>query len=129
MEETRYYWTKQKFFKSELWVQSYDFLKLAYDAKFCLHYHFRPNVCGIDENIQIEITIYPQREGRFSKTIFYFTDTYLLFSKMPVKSLKSQAEIDFFSKWSTAFLGPRAVENIRISSFIVKTKNLTKNNS
>ena len=24
------------------------FLKLAYDAKFCLHYHFRPNVCGID---------------------------------------------------------------------------------
>ena len=104
-------------------------MKLAYDAKFCLHYHFRPNACGIDENIQIEITIFPQREGRFSKTFFYFTDTYLLFSKMQVKSLKSEAKIDLFSKLSTAFLGCKIEENIKISSFIVKTKNLTKSNS
>ena len=59
-------------------VQSYDSLKLAFDAKFCLLYHFRPNVCDIDENIQIEIIIYPQREGRFSKNFVYFTDAYLL---------------------------------------------------
>ena len=75
---------KTKIFKSELRVQSYDFLKLAYDAKFFLHSHFRPNVCGIDEDIQIEITLYPQREGQFSKKIFilriniyYFRKCYL----------------------------------------------------
>ena len=59
---------KTKMFKSELWVQSYDFSQLAYDAKFCLHYHFRPNVCGIDENIQIRITVYPERD--FQKPFF-----------------------------------------------------------
>ena len=104
-------------------------MKLAYDAKFCLHYHFRPNVCGIDENIQIETTIYLQREGRFSKTFFHFIDTYLLFSKMQVKLFKSQAKIEVFSKLSTAFLGSKTVENIRILSFIVETKNLTESNS
>ena len=54
-------------------------------------------------------------------TLFYldFTDTYLLFSKMQVKSLKSQAKIDFFSKLNTEFLGSKTVENIRILSFIV----------
>ena len=39
---------KTKIFQIGVADQSYDFLKLAYDAKFCLHYHFRPNVCGID---------------------------------------------------------------------------------
>ena len=37
---------------------------------------------------------------------------------MQVESLKSQAKIDFFSKLSSAFLGSKTVENIRISSFI-----------
>ena len=102
---------------------------MAYDAKFCLHYHVRPKVCNIDENIQIEITIYPKLEGRLSKTFFHFTDTYVIFSRVQIKSLKSQAKIDFFKKLSTAFLGSKTMENIRILSFIVKTKNLTKSNS
>ena len=55
--------------------------------------------------------------------------TYLLFSKMQVKLLKSQAKIDFFSKLNTAFLGSKTMENIKILSFMVKTKNLTKSNS
>ena len=46
--------------------------------------------------------------------LFYFTDTYLLSSKKQVKSLKSEAKIDFFFKLSTAFLGSKTVENIRI---------------
>ena len=66
-------------------------------------------------------------KAEFQK-LFYFTDTYLLFAKMQVKSLKSQAKIDFF-KLITAFLGSKTMENIRISSFIMKTKNLTKSNS
>ena len=32
----------------------------------------------------------------FQKPFLYFTDTYLLFSKMQVKLLKPHAEIDFF---------------------------------
>ena len=42
---------------------------------------------------------------------------------MQVKSLKSQAMINLFSKLSTAFLGSKAMGNIRILSFEVKTKN------
>ena len=47
---------------------------------------------------------------------------------MQIKSLKSIAEIIFF-KWSRTFLSTKTVENIRISSSIVKTKNLTKSDS
>ena len=73
--------------------------------------------------------LYILNEKTDFQKLFYFTDTYLFFAKMQVKSLKSQAKIDFFSKLSAAFLGSKTVENIRISSFIVQTKNLTKSNS
>ena len=33
------------------------------DAKFCLHYHFRSNVCSIDENIEMKIIIHPWGGG------------------------------------------------------------------
>ena len=46
-----------------------QFLKLTHKAKVRLHYHFRPNFCGIDQIIQIRITTYPKPEGRFSKAI------------------------------------------------------------
>ena len=39
------------------------FLKLAYDAKLCLHYHFQPTVRGIDENIRIKVYTFTLREG------------------------------------------------------------------
>ena len=49
--------------------------------------------CDIDENIQIKINIYPQREVDFQK-LFNFTDKYILFSKIQINCLKSQAEIE-----------------------------------
>ena len=63
----------------------------------------------------------------FQKLFFYFTDTYQLFSKMQVKFLKSQVKTDFF-KIEYGILDSKIVENIRISYFIVKTKNLTRSN-
>ena len=66
-------------------------LKLASDAKFYLQYHFRPNVCGI----------------------VYFTEVYQLFPKMQFKSLRSQAEIVFFSKHIFVFYS----ENKRLNHF------------
>ena len=48
---------------------------------------------------------------------------------MKVKSLISQAEIDFFSKKRTTFLSTKTVKNMRITSFIVKANNLTKSDS
>ena len=80
--------------------------EVDYDAKFCLYYHFRSSVCGIDENIGIEINMYPQQQGQFFENFFNFTDTYLLFSKIEVKSLSSQDKIYVF-ELSTEFLGPK----------------------
>ena len=68
--------------------------------------------------------LYNLNEKADFQKLFYFLQThnYLLFVKMQVKSLKSQAKMDFSSKLGTAFLGSKIVENIRILSFIVKTK-------
>ena len=66
-------------------------LKLAPDAKFYLQYHFRPNVCGI----------------------VYLTEVYRLFPKMQFKSLRSQAEIVFFSKHDFVFYS----ENKNLNQF------------
>ena len=62
------------------------------------------------------------------KNFFSLTDTHLLFAKIQVESLKSQAKIDFFQIKYNIF-GLKTVENISILSFIVKTKNVTKYNS
>ena len=109
-------------------MQSYDLLKLAYDAKRCLHYHSGPMIVASMKTYQLKL-LYILNEKPYFQKLFYFTDKFLLFAKRQVKSLKSQAKIDFFPKLSTAFLGSKTVENMRISSFIVKTKNVTKSNS
>ena len=60
-------------------MQSYYFFKFAYDAKFCLYYHFRPNVCGIDNNMKIRITTHSHREGQFSKKFQFYREISALF--------------------------------------------------
>ena len=65
----------------------------------------------------------------FQKPFYILQIHFCSLQKMQVKSLKSQAKIDFFPNLSTALLGSKTVENVRISSFIVKAKNLTKSNS
>ena len=57
-----------------------SFLKLAYDAKFCLHYHFRPNVCDIDESIQIKIMIYPKERADFQTRFLFYRYMSTLFA-------------------------------------------------
>ena len=52
-----------KIFQIGVVIPELRFFKLANDANFYLHCHFRPNICGVDQNIKIVITIHPQREG------------------------------------------------------------------
>ena len=40
--------------------------------------------------------VYPQIEGRFSKTFFYFTDTYLRFSKCKLNLENLKLKLKFF---------------------------------
>ena len=73
--------------------------------------------------------LYILNEKADFQQLFLFHRCISTLAKMQVKSLKSQAKINFFSKLSTAFLDSKIVENIRISSLIVEAKNVTKSNS
>ena len=71
---------------------------------------------------KLKILYFLNEKADFQK-VLYFMVTYLLFSKMQVESLKSQAKIEDFFKIVPAFLGSKTVENITTSYSIVTTRN------